>query len=76
MEEIKTISLKKIRKTDHPDYYKEYYAKNKEKYQERGLARKKIFIYCEICNCEMVKKGQARHKRTPKHLNNILLKNI
>ena len=76
MEENKTINLNKIRKTDHPDYYKTYYLNNKEKYQERGINRKSIFVTCEICNCEMVKKGQARHKRTPKHLNNILIKNI
>ena len=76
MEEIKTISLNKIRKTDDPDYYKNYYQENKEKYQARGQVRKSQFVKCEVCDCVLVKKGQARHKRSSKHLNNILLKNI
>ena len=68
---------KKIERiTDNPQYYKDYYEKNKEKYQARNLARKKIFVHCDICDCDLSQKAYICHTRTPKHLNNILLKNI
>ena len=70
----KTRMLKII--TDNPQYYKDYYAANKEKYIERNLARKKIFVHCDICDCDLVQKSYICHIQTPKHLNNILLKNI
>ena len=74
---LEQMKLKKIERiTDNPQYYKDYYEKNKEKYQARQIARKKIFVHCDICDCDLSQKAYICHTRTPKHLNNILLKNI
>ena len=75
LKEYEKVRHKK-RMTDNPQYYKDYYEKNKEKYQARQIARKKIFVHCDICDCDLSQKAYICHTRTPKHLNNILIKNI
>ena len=74
MEEVKTII--KMKKTDDPEYHKKYYLNNKGSYLKRGIERKEIFVDCEICRCKLVKKGWQQHRRTTKHVNNILINNI
>ena len=61
----------KKRITDNPEYYKNYYQANKEKYTNN-----KIIIHCDICDCEIVQRNLKRHYLSPKHINNLPKINI
>jgi hypothetical protein len=49
------------------EYSKDYIEKNKEKIKER----KSIRVICE-CGLEVNKDGIARHKRTQRHVGNLI----
>ena len=54
-------------------YYKKYYIDNKQKYKDYNEKIKLIKEHCDICGCEVVKKHILVHKKTKKHIKNILL---
>ena len=67
--EIKPKQIRKEKKiTDDPEYFKNYYKNNIEKFKQRSEQRKEEFITCDICNCDIVKKNKTQHYRTKKHL--------
>ena len=63
-----------IKKTENKkEYFKKYYQENIEKYRAKNKERKSCYVDCEICNCKFIKKHLSEHKRTKKHINNILM---
>lgn len=51
-------------------YFKEYYQKNKQKFQKRDSEK----INCEHCKRWITKKGWAIHCKTEKHRKNAMTK--
>ena len=56
--------LVKTRKTDDPDYYKNYYETHKEKI----IGEMKQLYECPQCKAVLWKGHSARHNKTKKHL--------
>ena len=57
-------------------YYKQYYINNKQKYKDYNERIKQIKEHCPLCNCDVVKKHILAHKKTKKHLKNIVLNEV
>ena len=51
---------------DHPDYFKNYYKNNREKYV-------RTLKHCDVCNCNV--KQISIHLKTYKHQRNLDNKN-
>ena len=67
--EIKPKQIRKENKiTDDPEYFKNYYKNNIEKFKQRSEQRKEEYITCDICHCDIGKKNRTQHNRTKKHL--------
>ena len=47
---------------------KEYYVKNKDKWDNVYIPKMSAHIHCETCDCEVIKKNIAVHRRSAKHI--------
>jgi hypothetical protein len=54
------------------EYQKKYYHNNKLRFKK--YFQKKI--YCECCQCDVLKLHLKRHQQTKKHLNNKRIKEL
>ncbi len=55
------------------EYQKEYIKKYQEKNKELIDNRNKEIIKCELCNIEICRYSMYSHKKTKKHLKNLLV---
>ena len=55
-----------------PQYMKEYYEKNKQKYKDVYNA----LIRCDYCNCNVQKLNFSKHTKSKKHQQNVEYKNV
>ena len=61
-------------KENNPEYFKDYYLKNKDKFKKYEDTKKEQKIECSICKCMLVKRNMKKHMTTPKHLKKLEIK--
>ncbi|MDR3666731.1 MAG: hypothetical protein P4L35_07810 [Ignavibacteriaceae bacterium] len=73
----KTADMKKYRdeynkahKETIQQKQKDYYVKNKAKWDTVYIPKMSTHIRCDVCDCEVIKKNVAVHRRSAKHVRN------
>ncbi len=55
-----------------PEYVKKYNEEYYQKTKAKRLAAEKEKVHCDVCNCDVSKGRLQKHKKTQRHIANIV----